>query len=86
MQNRSSHIGKLAQFLISDTIDDLCFGNDARITNHKSRNIRPVFVKIGVHSARNDRTRDIASAAAERFDLSIGIFSVKAGDHRVFHI
>ena len=84
MQHGSAHVGQLAQLLIRNTLDRLRILDDPRICHQESGDIRPVLVNVGAYCARDQRARDVRSAAGERDDLSrFPSRSVKARDHSV---
>ena len=86
VQDRRAHIGKFAQFFISNLPYGFRFGNYSRIADQESADVRPVFVKVGVYTARDDRTRYIAAATAESLDIPFRIPAVKTWDNRLFYV
>ena len=83
MQNRCTHVGKLAQLAIGDGLDGLGVLDHARVCHHKARDVGPVLVERRVCRLRNDRAGHVRATAAEGLDRAVGHDTVKAGDHGV---
>ena len=86
MQHGRAHIGKLAQFSVSDRLDLFRVRDDIRVCNQKAGYVRPVFVNIRMNRLCNDRTGDIGAASGERANASVRICAIKARHNRAFHV
>ena len=86
MQHGRAHIGKLAQFSVSDRLDLFRVRDDIRVCDQKAGYVRPVFVNIRMNRLCNDRTGDIGAASGERANASVRICAIKARHNRVFHV
>ena len=81
MQNARAHIGKLAKLGVGDYADALGILDNSRVSNQKSRNVRPVLVKRSSDSLCDNRAREIRTAARKRLNRTVGHCAVKSGDN-----
>ena len=66
MQHGRAHIGKLAQFSVSDRLDLFRVRDDIRVCNQKAGYVRPVFV--------NNRVFHVLKAFAQYF---VGLYCIE---------
>ena len=82
MQYAGSHVGKLAEFTVSDRLDWLWIVDDPWICDQKSGDIGPVLITGCPHCPRNDRSCDIRTSTRKCFDGSILFGAVKSRNDR----
>ena len=83
MQHVCAHVGKLAQLLVRDLVDDARAFHNARIGGHKAVDVRPILIYRRVYCARDDGTGDVRTAPAERVYAARRVRAVKAGNDRL---
>ena len=71
MQNASSHVGEFAQLRISDLLDVLRIGHNARVGHQEARYVRPVFVEVRLEAARKNGTRNVRAPTGHHLDLAV---------------
>ena len=71
VQNASSHVGEFAQLRISDLLDVLRIGHNARVGHQEARYVRPVFVEVRLEAARKNGTRNVRAPTGHHLDLAV---------------
>ncbi|CDE05301.1 unknown [Anaerotruncus sp. CAG:390] len=84
VQHRGAHIRKLAQLAVCYGLYGQRVVDYARISHLEARNIRPVFVKVRLRRARDDRARHVRAAARKGLDGLVRHNPVKAGNDGTF--
>ncbi len=86
MQHRCAHIGELSELTVGYGLDPGRVFDDSGICDHKTRDVRPVFIDVGVAGARDDGSGYIRSSAGKGLYLSVMTASIKTGDHGIFFL